>query len=165
MTLVSAAPPCRSAAEPPYNEPRHFAGPRVGPSLTERSCHGGRATGRSFPHGVQLPWSVSQRNARLGLAAANDRKVRAECSERLCRRQPNAIGGTRDQDLLVVHGTAIQANGSREQAGRSDCDRSFWTHAAGFKGCSNLWMNCSRRFEKCVPRTDSAPMSGASIGL
>src|SRR4029077_13040577 len=29
---------CRSAAEPPYNEPRHFAGPRVGPSLTERSA-------------------------------------------------------------------------------------------------------------------------------
>ena len=43
-------------------------------------------------------------NARPGLAAANDRKVRTECSERLCRRQPNAIGGTRDQDLLVVHG-------------------------------------------------------------
>jgi len=41
-------------------------------------------------------------NARPGLAAANDRKVRTECSERLCRRQPNAIGGTRDQDLLVV---------------------------------------------------------------
>jgi len=32
--------------------------------------------------------------------------VSAECSERLCRRQPNAIGGTRDQDLLVVHGHA-----------------------------------------------------------
>src|SRR5262249_32628999 len=41
----------------------------------------------------------------------NDRKVRAECSERLCRRQPNAIGGTCDQDLLVVHGTAIQGSG------------------------------------------------------
>src|SRR5262249_47364733 len=32
---------------------------------------------------------------------------------RLCRRQPNAIGGTRDQDLLVVHGTAIQGYGPR----------------------------------------------------
>src|SRR6516225_1584658 len=38
-------------------------------------------------------------------------EVRAECGERLCRRQPNAIGGTRDQDLLVVHGTAIQRYG------------------------------------------------------
>ena len=28
--------------------------------------------------------------------------------ECFCRRQPNAIGGTRDQNLLVVHGTAIQ---------------------------------------------------------
>src|SRR5262249_57824124 len=54
---------------------------------------------------------ASQRKARRGLAAANDRNVRAECSERLCRHQPNAIGGTRDQDLLVVHGTAIQDSG------------------------------------------------------
>src|SRR5262249_26425140 len=38
-------------------------------------------------------------------------EVRAECGERFCRRQPNAIGGTRDQDLLVVHGTAIQRYG------------------------------------------------------
>src|SRR5262249_24569107 len=50
-------------------------------------------------------------NTRPGLAAANDHKVRAECGERLCRRQPNAIGGTRDQDLLVVHGTAILGSG------------------------------------------------------
>src|SRR6266699_1237619 len=33
------------------------------------------------------------------------------CCERFCRRQPNAIGGTRDQDLLIVHGTAIQGSG------------------------------------------------------
>src|SRR5262249_10100068 len=52
------------------------------------------------------------RNARPGLAATDDGEVRAECGERFCRRQPNAIGGTRDQDLLVVHGTAIQGYGS-----------------------------------------------------
>src|SRR2546426_1083073 len=51
------------------------------------------------------------RNARPGLAATDDGEVRAECGECLCRRQPNAIGGTRDQDLLVVHGTAIQGYG------------------------------------------------------
>jgi len=45
---------------------------------------------------------------RPGLAATNDGEVRAECGERLRRRQANAIGGTRNQDLLVVHGTAIQ---------------------------------------------------------
>ena len=55
---------------------------------------------------------ASRRNARPGLAATDDGEVRAECGERLCRRQPNAIGGTRDQDLLVVHGTAIQGYGS-----------------------------------------------------
>src|SRR5215813_13372444 len=54
---------------------------------------------------------ASRRNARPGLAATDDGEVRAECGERLCRRQPNAIGGTRDQDLLVVHGTAIQRYG------------------------------------------------------
>jgi hypothetical protein len=32
------------------------------------------------------------------------------CTDR-CRRQPNAIGCTRDQDLLVVHDTAIQRSG------------------------------------------------------
>ena len=47
----------------------------------------------------------------LGLAATDDGEVRAECGERLCRRQPNAISGTRNQDLLVVHGTAIQGYG------------------------------------------------------
>jgi len=55
---------------------------------------------------------ASRRNARPGLAATDDGEVRAECGEHLCRRQPNAIGGTRDQDLLVVHGTAIQGYGS-----------------------------------------------------
>jgi len=50
---------------------------------------------------------ANRRNARPGLAATDDGEIRAECGERLCRRQPNAIGGTRDQDLLVVHGTAI----------------------------------------------------------
>src|SRR6516165_175489 len=54
---------------------------------------------------------ASRRNARPRLAATDDGEVRAECGKRLCRRQPNAIGGTRDQDLLVVHGTAIQCYG------------------------------------------------------
>src|SRR5215467_13010688 len=54
---------------------------------------------------------ASRRNARPGLAATDDGEVRAECGERLCRRQPNAIGGARDQNLLVVHGTAIQGSG------------------------------------------------------
>ena len=34
---------------------------------------------------------------RPGLAATNDGEVRAECGERLRRRQANAIGGTRNQ--------------------------------------------------------------------
>src|SRR6516225_139353 len=51
---------------------------------------------------------ASRCNACPGLTATDDGEIRAECGERLCRRQPNAIGGTRDQDLLVVHGTAIQ---------------------------------------------------------
>ena len=54
---------------------------------------------------------ASRRNARPGFAATDDGEVRAECGERLRRRQPNAIGGTRNQDLLVVHGTAIQGSG------------------------------------------------------
>ena len=37
-----------------------------------------------------------------------DLPVQAPTTECFCRRQPNAIGGTRDQNLLVVHGTAIQ---------------------------------------------------------
>ena len=48
---------------------------------------------------------------RPGLAATNDGEVRAECGERLRRRQANAIGGTRNQNLLVVHVTAIQGSG------------------------------------------------------
>jgi hypothetical protein len=40
-----------------------------------------------------------------------DREASAERGERFCRRQPNTIGGTRDQDLLVVHGTTIQGSG------------------------------------------------------
>jgi hypothetical protein len=35
-------------------------------------------------------------------------EVRAAGGQHFCRRQANAIGGTRDQNLLVVHGTAIQ---------------------------------------------------------
>ena len=50
---------------------------------------------------------ASRRNTRPGLAATDDGEVRAECGQRFCRRQANAIGGTRDQNLLVVHGTAI----------------------------------------------------------
>src|SRR5215472_6437866 len=65
----------------------------------------------AFPPGRRP--DASRRNARPGLAATDDGKVRAECGERLCRRQPNAIGRTRDQDLLVVHGTAIQGYGPR----------------------------------------------------
>src|SRR6516162_7007994 len=64
---------------------------------------------------------ASRRNARPGLAATDDGKVRAECGERLCRRQPNAIGRTRDQDLLVVHGTAIQGYGPRANACSNTC--------------------------------------------
>jgi hypothetical protein len=61
-----------------------------------------------------LPAAVLMRaDAMRVLVLLDDGEVRAECSERLCRRQPNAIGGTRDQDLLVVHGTAIQGNGQR----------------------------------------------------
>ena len=45
------------------------------------------------------------------LPAAALMRADAMRGERLCRRQPNAIGGTRDQDLLVVHGTAIQGYG------------------------------------------------------
>jgi hypothetical protein len=54
----------------------------------------------------------SRRNARPGFAATDDRKVCAERGERFCRRQANAIGGTCDQDdLLVLHDTAIQGSG------------------------------------------------------
>jgi hypothetical protein len=60
---------------------------------------------------------ASRRNARPGLAATHDGEVRAECGERFCGRQPNAIGGTRDQDLLVVHGTAIQGYGHARMSG------------------------------------------------
>ena len=60
---------------------------------------------------------ASRRNARSSLAATDDCEVRAECGERLCRRQSNAIGGTRDQDLLVVHGTAIEGYGGAPLAG------------------------------------------------
>src|SRR6266511_4319791 len=54
---------------------------------------------------------ASRRNARPGLAATDDREASAERGERFCRRQPNAIGGTRDQDLLVVHGTQSKGSG------------------------------------------------------
>ena len=54
---------------------------------------------------------ASRRNTRPGLAATDDGEVRAARGECFCRRQPNAIGGTRDQDLLVVRGTAIQGYG------------------------------------------------------
>src|SRR6266511_2382108 len=53
---------------------------------------------------------ASRCNPRPGLTATNDREASAERGERFCRGQPNAIGGTRDQDLLVVHGTAIQGS-------------------------------------------------------
>ena len=51
---------------------------------------------------------ASRRNARPGLAATDDGEVRTAGGQRFCRRQANAIGGTRDQNLLIVHGTAIQ---------------------------------------------------------
>src|SRR5215471_12470513 len=44
------------------------------------------------------------------MAAAQ--RMSGDAGERLCHRQSNAIGSTRDQDLLVVHGTAIQGYGS-----------------------------------------------------
>src|SRR4029450_7263318 len=56
---------------------------------------------------------IKRTDERLGLkpkrvaAATDDGEVRAECGERFCCRQANAIGGTCDQDVLVVHGTAI----------------------------------------------------------
>src|SRR6266436_1741534 len=51
---------------------------------------------------------ASRRNARPGLAATDDGEVRAECGERFCRRQADAIGGAGDQDLFVAQGAAIQ---------------------------------------------------------
>ena len=60
---------------------------------------------------------ASRRNTRPGLAATDDGEVRAARGERFCRRQPNAIGGSRDQDLLVVHGTAIQGYGHVRRTG------------------------------------------------
>src|SRR6516165_2981066 len=60
--------------------------------------------------------------ARPGLAATNDRKVRAERGERFCRRQANAIGGTRDQDLLAVHDTSPALRGRASSASAATRD-------------------------------------------
>jgi hypothetical protein len=61
---------------------------------------------RRSPPGRQP--DASRRNARPGLAATDDGEVRAECGERFCRRQADAIGGAGDQDLFVAQGAAIQ---------------------------------------------------------
>jgi NDP-sugar pyrophosphorylase family protein len=85
----------------------------AGQHLGGQSAHRGlrREVGDECRHRRSPPGrrvDASHRKARPGLAATDDGEVRAECGERLCRRQPNAISGTRDQNLLVVHGTAIQ---------------------------------------------------------
>src|SRR5437763_33563 len=41
--------------------------------------------------------------SRSALAAADDSEIRTEGDERFRRRQANAIGGTRDEDLLISH--------------------------------------------------------------
>ncbi len=72
-----------------------------------------REVGDECPHRRSPPGrhpDASRRNARPGLAATDNGEVRAECGERFCRRQPNAIGGTRDQDLLVVPGKGPNAS-------------------------------------------------------
>jgi len=88
----------------------------AGQHLGGQSAHRGlrREVGHECRHRGSPPGrrpDASRRNARPGFAATDDGEVRAECGERLRRRQPNAIGGTRNQDLLVVHGTAIQGSG------------------------------------------------------
>jgi hypothetical protein len=50
-------------------------------------------------------------NPRSALAAADDREIRAKGGQRFGRCQANAVGRTGDQDLLVVHSTAIQGYG------------------------------------------------------
>src|SRR6266511_1352671 len=81
---------------------------------------------------------ASRRNARPGLAATDDREASAERGERFCRRQPNAIGGTRDQDLLVVHGTAIQGLWPRDQGPSTRPSTGQWSVATkDRKVCAN----------------------------
>ena len=88
----------------------------AGQHLGGQSAHRGlrREVGDECRHRRSPPGrrpDASRRNTRPGPAATDDGEVRAARGERFCRRQPNAIGGTRDQDLLVVHGTAIQGYG------------------------------------------------------
>src|SRR5262245_4086462 len=88
----------------------------AGQHLGGQSAHRGlrREVGDECRHRGSSPGrrpDTSRRNARPGLAATDDGEVRAKCGERFCRRQADAIGGTRDQDLLIVHGTAIQGSG------------------------------------------------------
>jgi hypothetical protein len=45
---------------------------------------------------------------RILSCSTDDGEVPAECGQRFCR-QSNTIGGTCDQDLLVVHGTQSKA--------------------------------------------------------
>src|SRR5262249_44763035 len=89
-----------------------IAGQHLGGQSAHRDLRrevGDECRHRRSPPGHRL--DASQRQARPGLAATDDGEVRAECGERFCRCQPNAISGTRDQNLLVVHGTAIQGYG------------------------------------------------------
>jgi hypothetical protein len=91
---------------------------RRGPSCHTGKIHAewpGQHLGRQSAHRGLFPPrrrpDASRCNARPGLTATDDGEASAERGERFCRGQPNAIGGTRDQDLLVVHGRAIPAYG------------------------------------------------------
>jgi hypothetical protein len=79
-------------AKPPRGKPRGAAGEDadIGPGI-----------GKTGVLTRELPRPLLPRRR-----PDHDRKVRAKCRQRFCRRQPNAIGGTR---VLVVHGTAIHA--------------------------------------------------------
>ena len=87
----------------------------AGQHLGGQSAHGGlrREIGDECRHRRSLPGRrprACRRNADSSLAATDDSEVRAECGQRFRRGQPNAIGGTCDQNLLVVHGNVHRAD-------------------------------------------------------